>query len=177
MKQIKADFSEVMGDQELPKQVKLNFVDVWSPKLLDYAEKQLQPKCNPVIKKMEEAIDTGFLEEVECKGWPSVKLAEMIFKAPNKKGMHHEEEAVLKVVTDTHESLDKVIETQIQPAIVMASDLYQTDVMYVVAEGAILVDIKSRKIADALVALLAMYYMYNVEQKVGKMCFAFWTWY
>jgi hypothetical protein len=63
IKQIKADFSEVMGNQELPKQVKLNFVDIWSPKLLAYAEKQLQPKCNPIIKKMEEAIDTGFLEE------------------------------------------------------------------------------------------------------------------
>jgi hypothetical protein len=69
--------------------------------------------------------------------------------------------------------LDKVIETQIQPAIVMASDLYQADVMYVVAEGAILVDIKSRKIADALVALLATYYMYNVEQKVGGNVFCF----
>ncbi|CAB3989757.1 Hypothetical predicted protein [Paramuricea clavata] len=74
---------------------------------------------------------------------------------------------------DTHESLDKVIETQIQPAIVMAGDLYQADVMYVVAEGAILVDIKSRKIVDALVALLATYYMYNVEQKVGKNVFCF----
>ena len=63
MKQIKADFSEVMGNQELPKQVKSNFVDTWSPKLLVYAEKQLQPKCNPILKKMEEAIDTGFLEE------------------------------------------------------------------------------------------------------------------
>jgi hypothetical protein len=36
---------------------------------------------------------------VECKGRASVKLAEMIFKAPNKKGMRHEEETVVKVVT------------------------------------------------------------------------------
>ncbi|CAB4033197.1 Hypothetical predicted protein [Paramuricea clavata] len=63
MKQIKADFSEVMGNQELPKQVELNFVEIWRPRLLAYAEKQLQPKCNHIMKKMEEAIDTGFLEE------------------------------------------------------------------------------------------------------------------
>lgn len=71
------------------------------------------------------------------------------------------------------ESLDRVIKNQIQPAIVMANDLYQADLMYVVAEGDILCDIRSKKIHDALITLLATYYMYNVEQHEGENVFCF----
>ena len=45
--------------------------------------------------------------------------------------------------------------------------------MYIAAEGRIICNITSMKIADALVALLATYYIYNVEHNEGNNVFCF----
>lgn len=55
----------------------------------------------------------------------------------------------------------------------VVDDLYESDVLYVVAEGLILCNIITKKISDALVALLATYYIYNVEQNEGKNVYCF----
>lgn len=55
----------------------------------------------------------------------------------------------------------------------MVDDLYQSEVLYVVAEGIILCNITTKKMSDALVALLATYYIYNVEHSEGKNVYSF----
>ena len=60
--QIKAEFSRVMGSEDLPRQVKDNFNKVWCQRLLAYAEKN-GDKHRDVLKKMQRAIDCGVLEE------------------------------------------------------------------------------------------------------------------
>jgi hypothetical protein len=46
--------------------------------------------------------------------------------------------------------------------------------MYVVAEGIIICDMSSKKISDALVILLAPYFLYNIEySKISKNIFNF----
>ena len=69
--------------------------------------------------------------------------------------------------------LDQTIVKQVQPCIVVVDDLYDSEIMYVVAEGTILCDVTTKKISDALVALLATYYIYNVEQSDGKNVYCF----
>ena len=51
--------------------------------------------------------------------------------------------------------------------------LYESEVMYVVAEGTILCNVTTKKVCDALVALLATYYIYNIDQKEGKNVYCF----
>lgn len=62
IRQIKAEFSQVMGSEDLPRQVKDNFNKVWCRRLLAYAEKN-GDKLTEVMKKMQRAIDCGILEE------------------------------------------------------------------------------------------------------------------
>lgn len=71
------------------------------------------------------------------------------------------------------QSLDNTIKGLIQPVIVLADNLYESNLMYVVAEGVLLCDITTKKISDALVVLLAVYYLYNVEHKIGKNIYCF----
>ena len=47
--------------------------------------------------------------------------------------------------------------------------------MYVVAEGVIICEITTKKITDAFVVLLGMYYLYNVATREGKIFTIFWT--
>lgn len=52
----------MMGDEELPRQVKENFLKVWLKKLLTYAE-QNPARHQDVLQKMQQAIDLGNLAE------------------------------------------------------------------------------------------------------------------
>ena len=72
--------------------------------------------------------------------------------------------------------MDNVIKDQIQPVIFLVNDLYDCNLMYVVAEGVILCEITTKKITDAFVVLLGKYYLYNVATREGKIFTAFWTW-
>jgi hypothetical protein len=70
--------------------------------------------------------------------------------------------------------LDKVIQKTVEPVILLHEHLYNSDIMYVVAEGIIMCDISSKKIFDALVILLATYFVYNIEySKISKNIFNF----
>jgi hypothetical protein len=71
------------------------------------------------------------------------------------------------------QSLDVQIKRNIQPVILLSEDIYNSDVMYVVAEGIVLCPITTKKIADALVILMATYYMYNINYNIGKHIFIF----
>ena len=71
------------------------------------------------------------------------------------------------------ESVDAVIASQVQTVIVVAGDLYVSDLMYVVAERNILCKVTSKKVTDALLVLLATYYIYNIDHQVGKHAFCF----
>ena len=57
--------------------------------------------------------------------------------------------------------------------IVVAEDLYVSDLMYVVAERNILCKLTSKKVTDALLVLLATYYICNIEYQAGRnaLCF------
>ena len=52
--------------------------------------------------------------------------------------------------------------SQVQPVIVVAEDLYASDLMYVVAERNILCKVTSKKVTDTLFVLLATYYIYII---------------
>ena len=71
------------------------------------------------------------------------------------------------------ESVDAVIASQVQPVIVVAEDLYVSDLMHVVAERNILCKVTSKKVTDALLVLLATYHIYNIEYQAGKNAFCF----
>ena len=60
------------------------------------------------------------------------------------------------------ESVDSVMASQVQPVIVVAEDLYASDLMYVVAERNILCKVTSKKVTDTLFVLLATYYIYII---------------
>ena len=66
-----------------------------------------------------------------------------------------------------------MIKDQIQPVIFLVNDLYDTKLMYVVAEGVILCEITAKKITDAFVVLLGTYYLYNVAHQRGKHIYCF----
>ena len=66
-----------------------------------------------------------------------------------------------------------MIKDQIQPVIFLVNDLYDTKLMYVVAEGVILCEIPAKKITDAFVVLLGTYYLYNVAHQRGKHIYCF----
>ena len=51
-----------MGNPDLPKQMKSNFLNVSIPRLLAYAEKN-KLKHQSVLDELEQAIDTGCLDE------------------------------------------------------------------------------------------------------------------
>ena len=55
------------------------------------------------------------------------------------------------------ESVDAVIASQVQSVIVVAEDLYVSDLIFVVAERNILCKVTSKKVTDALLVLLATY--------------------
>ena len=66
-----------------------------------------------------------------------------------------------------------MIKDQIQPVIFLVNDLYDSKLMYVVAEGVILCEITAKKITDAFVVLLGTYYLYNVAHQRGKHIYCF----
>ena len=51
-------------------------------------------------------------------------------------------------------------------------DIYQSDIIYVVAEGIFLCHVTTKNIDD-LVALLAAYYIYNIQYINGKNVYSF----
>jgi hypothetical protein len=55
----------------------------------------------------------------------------------------------------------------------VVDDLYESEILYVVAEGMVLCDVTTKKMSDALVALLATYYIYNVQHSEGKNVYCF----
>ena len=69
--------------------------------------------------------------------------------------------------------MDNAIKDQIQPVIFLVNDLYDSNLMYVVAEGVILCEITTKTITDALVVLLGTYYLYNVAHQRGKNIYSF----
>ncbi|XP_046863230.1 uncharacterized protein LOC124456974 [Xenia sp. Carnegie-2017] len=168
---IKAEFAKVIGNKDVATQVKENFNKVWRHRLLAYAEKN-GGKHSEDLKRMHNAIDSGILEEGECAGRAAIKIAQIVFKQPNSRRTPHVKEAVIKVVKNGA-FLDEKIRTQIQPCILVVDDLYQSDTIYVVAEGIFLCHVTTKKIGDALVALLATYYMYNIKYIEGMNVYSF----
>jgi hypothetical protein len=55
----------------------------------------------------------------------------------------------------------------------MVDDLYDSHLVYIVTEGMVLCNIMTKKLCDALVALLATYYLFNVEQNIGRNVYGF----
>jgi hypothetical protein len=53
----------------------------------------------------------------------------------------------------------------------VTEDIYNSDVMYVVAEGIVLCRITTKRISDALGVFMATYYMYNINYNLGKYIF------
>jgi hypothetical protein len=51
-----------MGDENMPRKIKDNFKQVWCQRLITYAEKN-HSKHASMLSKMEQAIDSGTLEE------------------------------------------------------------------------------------------------------------------
>ncbi|XP_046862965.1 uncharacterized protein LOC124456600 [Xenia sp. Carnegie-2017] len=159
-----------MGNKDVATQVKENFNKVWRHRLLAYAEKN--GNYSEDLKKMHNAIDSGILEEGECAGRAAIKIAQTVFKQPNSRRTPRVKEAVIKVVKNGA-FLDEEIRTQIQPCILVVDDIYQSDLIYVVAEGIVLCHVTTKKIGDALVALLATYYIYNIQYIDGKNVYSF----
>lgn len=62
IEQIKTEFAKVMGNVELPQEVKTKFSEVWCARLLAYAKK-FAPKYGCILKGTQEAIDAGCLDE------------------------------------------------------------------------------------------------------------------
>ncbi|KAK3747383.1 hypothetical protein QZH41_002638 [Actinostola sp. cb2023] len=146
---IKADLGRVLGNSDLANEMKHNFKDIWSSRLLAYTKQD--KKHQKVFEEMSAAIDSG-CEEEECNERAALKLASIILKPPNKRGGQRKdyEEAVMKIIPDQH-SLDDQIKAVIQPAIIITQDIYNSDILYVVAEGMVLSTITTKKIADAIV--------------------------
>ena len=72
------------------------------------------------------------------------------------------------------ESVDAVIASQVQPVIVVAEDLYVSNLMYVVAERNILCKVTSKKVTDGPACSVGyMLYIYNIEYQAGKNAFCF----
>jgi hypothetical protein len=57
-----------MGDENMPRKIKDNFKQVWCQRLITYAEKN-HSKHASILSKMEQAIDSGTLEEGRVR-WP-----------------------------------------------------------------------------------------------------------
>lgn len=55
----------------------------------------------------------------------------------------------------------------------VVDDLYQSKVLYVVADGMVLCNVTTKKMSDGLVALLATYYIYNVQHSEWKNVYSF----
>uniref|UniRef100_A0A6P8HZ71 Uncharacterized protein LOC116296675 n=1 Tax=Actinia tenebrosa TaxID=6105 RepID=A0A6P8HZ71_ACTTE len=158
---IKADFARVMGNPDLTTQMKSSFKDVWSCRTLSYAKKN--SKHEKIFLEMTAVIDSGCQEE-EFKERSALKLASMILRPPNRKGIQNKdhEEAVIKVIPD-HQSLDEAIKGLRQPVIIVANDLYNSDLMYVAAEGMLFSTITTNKIADAIVGKNILFFRKNLN--------------
>jgi hypothetical protein len=71
------------------------------------------------------------------------------------------------------QSVDEKIKSIIQPVIIITDDLYNSVIMYVVAEGMVLCNITTNKIAGTLVVLICSYYLYNMDYKVRRNIYTF----
>lgn len=64
--------------------------------------------------------------------------------------------------------MDKEIAKFVQPQVVAVGDLHDMDNLYTVCEGKILCLISQQRIVDSIVALLASFYIFNIDYKEGK---------
>lgn len=55
-----------------------------------------------------------------------------------------------------------------QPQLVAVGELYDMDSLYIVCEGSIVCTIPRQKISDGIVALLASFYVFNMEYKEAQ---------
>lgn len=71
-------------------------------------------------------------------------------------------------------NIDNEIKVFTQPQIVfVGDDLEDVDLLHIVVEGAILCTISSEKITDAILGLLAAFYVFNIQYSCCKGVFAF----
>jgi len=60
-----------------------------------------------------------------------------------------------------------------QPQIVAVGELFDVEAMYIVCEGGITCTITQNKINDAILAMLASYYIFNIHCKNGSNVLSF----
>lgn len=69
--------------------------------------------------------------------------------------------------------IDEEITHYIQPQVVAVGELFDMDNLYIVCEGKILCVIPHKRITDAILALLASFYVFNMEYKEGRNILSF----
>ena len=69
--------------------------------------------------------------------------------------------------------IDEEITQVIQPQIIAVGEVHKLDLLHIVVEGEILCSIKGQRLVDAVVALLATFYVFNITYTTCKGILAF----
>ena len=69
--------------------------------------------------------------------------------------------------------VDDTIAGFVQPQILIVGDIFDIDIMYIVAEGGIISQLPQKSILDALLGLLGSFYIFNVSYNQSKAILTF----
>ena len=77
------------------------------------------------------------------------------------------------VLLQREADVDSAVIDYIQPQIVIAGDIYDIDLLYIVTEGSIICQLPQEKIIDAVIGLLGSFYVFNVSYNQSKAILTF----
>ncbi|XP_031556514.1 uncharacterized protein LOC116293253 [Actinia tenebrosa] len=89
-----------------------------------------------------------------------------------RKGKKHHQDQVFTVL-ERENPIDEEIRRYVQLQVVAVGELFDMDNLYIVCEGMILCVIPHKRIIDAILALLASFYIFNMEYKEGSNILSF----
>ena len=69
--------------------------------------------------------------------------------------------------------VDDAIAGFVQPQILIVGDIFDIDIIYIVAEGGIICQLPQKSILDALLGLLGSFYIFNVSYNQSKAILTF----
>lgn len=76
-------------------------------------------------------------------------------------------------VLERNADVDETIRGFFQPQIVIVGDIFEVDLMYIVAEGGVICQLSQKSILDALLGLLGSFYIFKVAYNQSKAILTF----
>lgn len=167
---LKAELCRIFDDDDIPTKVREKY-QMWQQRILKYAAGSKDKVIRNIMGEMEAALGDKECDREEMKSRASFVVINKVLRNRGGRKKGTQEEVISIVERDAE--VDDTIAGFVQPQILIVGDIFDVDIMYIVAEGGIICQLPQKSILDALLGLLGSFYIFNVSYNQSKAILTF----